>query len=97
MSTNKDLVLRRGQNLAPSYQSVDFSDFLIGITHYKDPVETGLWHAHENPMISFVLYGHNMEYGSQITPHVQRLPRLWFRSVGQLQQLLQMGYHLPAC
>ena len=57
-----DIVLKRGKNLAPSYQSFDFYDFTVGITNYKDPVETGIWHAHENPMISFVLYGANIEF-----------------------------------
>ncbi|WP_299221759.1 AraC family transcriptional regulator [uncultured Aquimarina sp.] len=61
-SDNKKTILKKGQYLAPSYQIQDFKDFLIGISNYQDQVETGVWHAHENPLISFVLYGGNKEY-----------------------------------
>lgn len=59
---NNDIVLKKGCYLAPSYQTHDFNDFLIGITEYEKPIETGVWHSHINPMISFVLYGSNIEY-----------------------------------
>ncbi|WP_108808191.1 helix-turn-helix domain-containing protein [Aquimarina spinulae] len=54
--------LKRGCYLAPKYNIYDFNDFLIGVTNYKNPIETGIWHSHEKPLISFVLYGHNTEY-----------------------------------
>lgn len=55
-------VLKRGQYLAPSYQIHNFEDFLVGVTEYSEPIETGVWHSHEKPLISFVLYGGNKEY-----------------------------------
>lgn len=55
-------ILKKGQYLAPSYQVYNFEDFLVGITEYKEPIETGVWHSHEKPLISFVLYGGNKEY-----------------------------------
>jgi len=61
--TNTNTIqLKKGQYLAPKYLIANFDDLLIGITNYERPVETGVWHSHEKPMISYVLYGHNMEY-----------------------------------
>ncbi|WP_109436087.1 AraC family transcriptional regulator [Aquimarina sp. AU119] len=56
------MILKRGHYLAPNYQTYDFNDFLVGTTKYEAPVETGVWHSHEKPVISFVLYGGNKEY-----------------------------------
>lgn len=55
-------VLSEGKYLAPAFNTNDFNDFLVGFTTYQDYVKTGEWHCHINPMISFVLYGHNIEY-----------------------------------
>lgn len=54
--------MKKGHYLAPKYLTSNFDDLLIGITNYESLVETGLWHSHEKPMISFVLYGNNTEY-----------------------------------
>lgn len=58
----KNIILKRGRYLAPNYETHDFGDFLIGITEHSSPIETGIWHTHEKPIISFVLYGGNKEY-----------------------------------
>ena len=60
-------ILKRGCNLAPSYTTSNFDDLLIGITKYDSPLETGVWHSHEKPMLSFVLYGNNTEYRKERT------------------------------
>jgi len=54
--------LKKGDYLAPKYQTCDYGNLLIGLTEYNTPLETGIWHFHENPMISFVLYGSNIEF-----------------------------------
>ncbi len=59
---NNDVFLKKGQYLAPTFHTYDFQDFLIGITKYENPMDTGVWHSHEKALISFVLYGHNTEY-----------------------------------
>ncbi len=56
------IILERGHYLAPRSCAYDFDDFLVGITAYEKPIETGIWHAHEKPMISYVLYGSNLEH-----------------------------------
>ncbi len=56
------IVLKKGKYLAPVFRTYAFDRLLLGITHYPKPVMTGDWHAHEKPIISFVLYGHNVEY-----------------------------------
>lgn len=53
--------LTKGHYLAPNYQTYDFDDFLVGCTKYEKPEKTGIWHLHERPMISMVLYGGNLE------------------------------------
>lgn len=60
--------MKKGSYLAPHYSAASFDNLLIGITKYDAPIETGIWHLHELPMISFVLYGSNLEYrkGSSI-------------------------------
>lgn len=58
---NSPIFLKKGHYLAPNYLTSNFDDFLIGITYYQAPVETGNWHSHEKPMISFVLNGNNTE------------------------------------
>lgn len=58
---NNIILLEKGQYLAPDYLTSNFDELLVGITQYGATIETGLWHAHEKPMISFVLYGHNTE------------------------------------
>jgi len=55
------LTLEKGQYLAPVYETYKAGDLLVGVTEYKSPIETGRWHAHENPLISFVLNGANLE------------------------------------
>ncbi|WP_431129829.1 helix-turn-helix domain-containing protein [Flagellimonas flava] len=60
--TNTDTIfLKKGHYLAPCFSTSNFGDFLIGITKYETPVETGNLHSHEKPMISFVLHGNNTE------------------------------------
>lgn len=54
--------MAKGNYLAPHFSTSSFDNLLIGITTYDSPVETGIWHFHEIPMISFVLYGSNVEY-----------------------------------
>nr|WP_298924606.1 AraC family transcriptional regulator [uncultured Allomuricauda sp.] len=54
--------LKKGNYLAPHFSISSFDDLLVGITTYDAPIETGVWHFHEIPMISFVLYGSNTEY-----------------------------------
>ena len=54
--------MKKGHYLAPKYLTSNFDDLLIGITKYETLIETGVWHSHEKPMISFVLYGNNTEY-----------------------------------
>lgn len=61
MST-KIQTLKKGHYLAPVYQTYDLGDLSIGLTKYQRPVETGIWHTHERPMISMVLNGANSEY-----------------------------------
>ncbi|WP_025665275.1 helix-turn-helix transcriptional regulator [Aquimarina megaterium] len=56
------MILKRGHSLAPIYKTYDFNDFLIGTSNYQNPIETGVWHSHEKPVISLVLYGTNTEY-----------------------------------
>jgi len=58
----KNIILKRGHYLAPNYRTHDFEGFLISITEHSLPVKTGIWHSHEKPIISFVLYGGNKEY-----------------------------------
>lgn len=60
-------LLKSGHYLAPSYLTSNFEDLLIGVTNYDTFVETGIWHSHEKPMISFVLYGNNTEYSKGTT------------------------------
>lgn len=55
------ITLERGHYLAPVYETYKAGDLLIGVTEYKHPIETGIWHSHENPLISYVLYGGNLE------------------------------------
>lgn len=55
------LALEKGQYLAPAYKTYKSGDFLVGVTEYKSPIETGIWHSHENPLISYVIYGSNLE------------------------------------
>ncbi|MBQ0735836.1 helix-turn-helix transcriptional regulator [Aquimarina celericrescens] len=57
-----NIFLKKGHYLAPSYRTRDYGDFLVGLTEYKNPIDTGKWHFHEKPMISFVLYGGNVEF-----------------------------------
>ncbi len=59
---NHSVFLKKGHYLAPKYQTANFDDLLVGVTKYKSPTATGVWHSHEKPMISFVLYGSNTEY-----------------------------------
>ncbi len=59
--------LKKGHYLAPKYSAANFDDLLIGITTYDVPVKTGVWHSHEKPLISFVLYGNNTEYRKEKT------------------------------
>ncbi|MEQ8524907.1 AraC family transcriptional regulator [Gracilimonas sp.] len=54
-------ILGKGQSLAPDSTTYLLKDFVIGITEYPEPTETGQWHAHKNPLISFVLKGGNIE------------------------------------
>lgn len=54
-------VLSQGKYLAPQSNTKNFKDFFIGSTSYQSEVATGDWHCHENPMISFILYGKNTE------------------------------------
>jgi AraC family transcriptional regulator len=58
---SRTLTLERGHYLAPAYKTYKAGDLLVGITEYKRPIKTGIWHSHENPLISFVLYGGNLE------------------------------------
>ncbi|MEQ9297277.1 MAG: AraC family transcriptional regulator [Cyclobacteriaceae bacterium] len=53
--------LEKGEYLAPNYQTSVFGDLLVSVTQYQAEVPTGKWHAHQNPMFSFVLYGGNIE------------------------------------
>lgn len=62
LASENNIILKRGHYLAPNYRTYDFKDFLIGITRHSHSVETGIWHSHEKPIISFVLYGCNREY-----------------------------------
>lgn len=55
------ITLKKGTYLAPEYNIVRLGDLLVCVTEYKTPVKTGQWHAHENPLISFVLTGGNIE------------------------------------
>lgn len=57
----KNLTLTQGHYLAPEYTTREFNHLLVAITEYQVPSITGQWHAHENPLISFVLYGKNLE------------------------------------
>lgn len=54
-------ILEKGHYLAPISKTVQLQGLLVGMTKYPDPVETGRWHAHKNPMISFVMEGGNIE------------------------------------
>lgn len=63
----KSLELDRGHYLAPSYSTRKFGNLLTGITSYSSPVQTGKLHHHQSPMLSYVLYGRNMEYRSNKT------------------------------
>ncbi len=62
ISTFDHIHLKKGQYLAPDYQVTDFEEVSVGITNYNTVTETGVWHSHEKPMISFVLYGNNTEF-----------------------------------
>lgn len=62
LNQNNEIFLKKGYYLAQNYQTCELDDFLIGVTNYIEPIETGLWHSHEMPIISFVLYGSNKEY-----------------------------------
>ena len=55
------LVLKKGKYLAPVYTTYSLENLLVGITEYPNPIQTGVWHAHEKPLISFVLEGGNLE------------------------------------
>ena len=55
------LTLEKGHYLAPVYNTYKAGDLLLGVTEYKSPIETGLWHNHESPLISCVLIGANLE------------------------------------
>lgn len=62
MKTSQDFTfLRKGEYLAPHFDTKSYNGLLVGVTHYANQVETGIWHSHEYPMISFVLYGTNQE------------------------------------
>lgn len=62
MKTIQDFIfLRNGEYLAPQFNTRNYNGLLVGVTNYASQVETGLWHSHEYPMISFVLYGTNQE------------------------------------
>lgn len=53
--------LEKGEYLAPVCQTSVFGDLLVSVTQYQAKVPTGKWHAHQNPTLSFVLYGGNVE------------------------------------
>jgi AraC family transcriptional regulator len=55
------LTLEKGHYLAPAYKTYKAGDLLVGVTEYKHSIETGIWHSHKNPLISYVLYGGNLE------------------------------------
>ena len=57
-----NVFLKKGHYLAPIYHTREYDDFLVGLTEYKNPIDTGVWHSHEKSMISFVLYGSNIEF-----------------------------------
>lgn len=61
MIDSEEYILEKGQSLAPKVTTHLLRDLIIGITEYPNPVETGQWHAHKNPLISFVLEGGNIE------------------------------------
>lgn len=54
-------ILDKGQSLAPESTTYLLQDLIFAITEYPEPTETGKWHAHKNPQISFVLKGGNIE------------------------------------
>ncbi|WP_422106505.1 helix-turn-helix domain-containing protein [Winogradskyella sp.] len=63
------IALRKGEFLAPQYKTTEYEGLSIGTTEYASSVDTGIWHFHENAMLSFVLYGRNVEhkgYGSEL-------------------------------
>ncbi|MEQ9280250.1 MAG: AraC family transcriptional regulator [Balneola sp.] len=67
ISHKNTISLKKGTYLAPDVSTCNFNDLLVGVTKYQTPTETGVWHSHENPMISFVLYGSNKENREGLT------------------------------
>lgn len=61
-TADETILLSKGHYLAPSFEVCELNNLLVGVTNHGTPVTTGHWHAHEHPMISFVLYGNNVEY-----------------------------------
>ena len=57
----KTLTLDQGKYLAPQYTIYRLPQLLVAVTEYKTPTPTGQWHRHENCMLSYVLYGGNVE------------------------------------
>ena len=61
MLNTPESILKKGQYLAPVSEIYETGNFLAAVTEYPEPNKTGVWHAHERPMISFVIEGCNIE------------------------------------
>jgi AraC family transcriptional regulator len=61
MSNSLGSFLEKGQYLAPVSKIYEMENLLAAVTEYPKPDKTGEWHAHESPMISFVIDGVNIE------------------------------------
>lgn len=61
----ESLTLQKGKYLAPHYNTYALDNILVGVTKYNTPVETGQWHRHENCLLSYVLFGGNLELRKQ--------------------------------
>lgn len=59
---NPVIALEKGNYLAPKFETHDFGNILISKTRNDIGNRTALWHKHENPMVSMVLYGGNLEF-----------------------------------
>ena len=61
MSNSPVITLKKGKYLAPKYQTHDFGYILFSKTYNEIAEAPPVWHKHENPMVSMVLYGGNLE------------------------------------
>ena len=68
------LPLNKGTYLAPEYELFEAEGIIIGVTEFKTKIETGVWHSHENALISFAIKGGDLERRKGI--EIERHPGL---------------------